>query len=197
MLPILRAISIRPALLALLAIVAGGLTLAGPSTIAVAGRQSAAVPRLPRDVKLSAADATRLAGEARAGVKVEIPPNFELKLWAPDALIVDPVALEFDEKGTVYATSTSRNNMPLDIREHPTWVPPVHTLKTVADLRAFYEKELAPERSAKNQWLPDLNQDGSNDIRDLALLKERLYRIQDADGDGIAETSRILIEGSG
>jgi quinoprotein glucose dehydrogenase len=194
-LPILRAIRIRPALLALLAIVAGGLTLAGPSTIAGAGRQSAAVPQLPRDVKLSAADATRLADEARAGVKVEIPPNFELKLWAPDTLIVDPVALDFDEEGTVYATSTSRNNMPLDIREHPTWVPTVHTLKTVPDLRQFYEKELAPERSAKNQWLPDLNQDGSNDIRDLALLKERLYRIQDTDGDGIADTSKIMIEG--
>ncbi len=195
MLPILRAISIRHTLLALVAIVAGALTLAGPSTIAGAGRQSAAVPQLPRDVKLSAADVTRLADEARASVKVEIPPNFELKLWAPDSLIVDPVALEFDEKGTVYATSTSRNNMPLDIREHPTWVPTVHTLKTVPDLRQFYEKELAPERSAKNQWLPDLNQDGSNDIRDLALLKERLYRIQDTDGDGIADTSKIMIEG--
>ena len=195
MLPILRSVSIRHALLALAAILAGTLTLVDPSTIAGAGRQSAAVPQLPRDVKLSAADVTRLADEARKDVKVEIPPNFELKLWAPDALIVDPVALEFDEKGTVYATSTSRNNMPLDIREHPTWVPTVHTLKTVPDLRQFYEKELAPERSAKNQWLPDLNQDGSNDIRDLAQLKERLYRIQDTDGDGIADTSKIMIEG--
>ena len=169
--------------------------IAGPCVTTPAGRQSAAVRPLPRDVKLSAADVARLAAEARTGVKVEIPPNFELKLWAPDALIVDPVALEFDEKGTVYATSTSRNNMPLDIREHPTWVPTVHTLKTVAGLREFYEKELAPERSAKNQWLPDLNQDGSNDIRDLALLKERLYRIEDTDGDGLADTSKIMIEG--
>ncbi len=194
MLPILRSIRIRHALIALV-ICAGTLTLVDPSTIAGAGRQSAAVPQLPRDVKLSAADVTRLADEARKGVKVEIPPDFELKLWAPDTLIVDPVALEFDETGTVYATSTSRNNMPLDIREHPTWVPTVHTLKTVPDLREFYEKELAPERSAKNQWLPDLNQDGSNDIRDLALLKERLYRIQDTDGDGVADTSKIMIEG--
>ena len=71
--------------------------------------------------------------------------------------------------------------MPLDIREHPTWVPTVHTLKTVADLREFYAKELAPERSAQNKWLPDLNQDGSHDLRDLAELKERLYRIQDTE----------------
>ena len=71
----------------------------------------------------------------------------------------------------------------------------VHTLKTVADLREFYRKELAPERSASNRWLPDLNQDGSNDIRDLVELKERLYRIQDTNGDGVADSSKIMIEG--
>ncbi len=173
------------------------LTLAGRPLSHDSGEpgQSAAARQLPQNVKLSAADATRLAAEARKGVNVEMPPGLELKLWASDQLVVDPVALEFDEKGTLYATSTSRNNMPLDIREHPTWVPTVHTLKTVADLREFYRKELAPERSAQNKWLPDLNQDGSNDIRDLAELKERLYRIQDTDGDGVADTSKIMIEG--
>ena len=157
--------------------------------------QSTTARQLPRNVKLPAADAVRLAAEARKSVDVEMPQNFALELWASDELIVDPVALEFDEKGTLYATSTSRNNMPLDIRDHPTWVPTVHTLKTVTDLREFYRKELAPERSASNKWLPDLNQDGSNDIRDLAELKERLYRIQDTDGDGVADTSKIMIEG--
>ena len=169
--------------------------MAVPGVLTGAPGQSAAARQLPRNVKLSPADAARLAAEARKGVSVEMPPNFELKLWASDELIVDPVALEFDESGTLYATSTSRNNMPLDIRDHPTWVPTVHTLKTVGDLLAFYRKELAPERSAKNQWLPDLNQDGSNDIRDLVELKERLYRIQDTDGDGLADTSKIMIEG--
>ena len=68
--------------------------------------------------------------------------------------------------------------MPLDIREHPTWVPTVHTLKTVSDLREFYRRELAPARSNQNKWLPDLNQDGSHDERDLAEFKDRVYRIQ-------------------
>ena len=31
-------------------------------------------------------------------------------------LVIDPVALDFDERGTLYATSTSRDNLPLDIR---------------------------------------------------------------------------------
>jgi putative membrane-bound dehydrogenase-like protein len=172
--------------LAAIVAVPAGMTLVGQST---AARQ------LPREVTISPADAVRQATEARTGVNVEMPANLELKLWASDELIVDPVALEFDGSGTLYATSTSRNNMPLDIRDHPTWVPIVHTLKTVADLREFYRKELAPERSASNRWLPDLNQDGSNDIRDLVELKERLYRIQDTNGDGVADSSRIMIEG--
>jgi quinoprotein glucose dehydrogenase len=183
--------------LTLVVVVPNVWTLAWRSSAHASGaaKQSATPRRLPQNVTLSASDAQRLAAEARKGVNVEMAPGLELTLWAPDELIVDPVALEFDEKGTLYATSTSRNNMPLDIREHPTWVPTVHTLKTVADLREFYRKELAPERSAQNKWLPDLNQDGSNDIRDLAELKERLYRIQDTDGDGVADTSKIMIEG--
>ena len=175
-----------------LGVVAAIVAVPGALTLA---SQSAAARQLPREVTISPADAVRQATEARTGVNVEMPANLELKLWASDELIVDPVALEFDSRGTLYATSTSRNNMPLDIRDHPTWVPIVHTLKTVADLREFYRKELAPERSASNRWLPDLNQDGSNDIRDLVELKERLYRIQDTNGDGVADSSKIMIEG--
>ncbi|HET7218906.1 MAG TPA: HEAT repeat domain-containing protein [Vicinamibacterales bacterium] len=168
-------------------------TLAGALTISA--RQTSNPRQPPRSVQLTAPEAARLAAEARKGVSVEMPPGLELKLYASDELIVDPVALEFDPAGTLYVTSTSRNNMPLDIRDHPTWVPTVHTLKTVGDLREFYRKELAPGRSAQNQWLPDLNRDGSHDERDLAELKERVYRLQDTDGDGIADTSRIMIEG--
>jgi quinoprotein glucose dehydrogenase len=161
-----------------------------------AGGQPAGPPSvLPRTVQLTPADAARAAAEARKGVSATVPPGLELTLYASDDLLVDPVALEFDDKGNLYVVSTSRANLPLDIRGHPTWVPTVHTLKTVPDLLAFYKKELAPERSAQNRWIPDLNKDGSNDIRDLAELKERLYRIQDTNGDGIADTSKIMIEG--
>ena len=175
--------------------VPGALTLAGRAASEGPGAPSqTAVPELPRNVRLTAADAARLAAEARKSVNVEMPPGFELNLWASDALLVDPMALEFDENGTLYVTSTGRVDMPLDIRGHPSWVPTVHTLKTVADLREFYRKELAPENSARNKWLPDLNKDGSNDLRDLAELKERVYRIQDTDSDGLADTSKIVIE---
>ncbi len=182
-------VSRRALVLALLVAVPGGLTLSG--------RQAAQPPAaLPRSVQLTPADATRLAAEARKGASVELASGVELSLFAPDSLITDPVSLEFDEAGTLFVTSTSRVNSPLDIRGHPTWVPTVHTLKTVADLRAFYARELAPERSAANAgWLPDWNKDGSHDQRDIAELKDRVYRVQDTNGDGIADSSRIIVEG--
>lgn len=151
-------------------------------------------PRSPI-VRLSPAQALQRATAARRAVSVQLASGLELAAWAPDGLVIDPVALDFDERGALYATSTSRNNMPLDIRAHPSWVPLVHSLKSVADLLDFYRRELAPERSAENSWLPDTNNDGSRDWRDLARLTERLYRIEDTNGDGVADRSQIMIDG--
>lgn len=149
----------------------------------------------PQRVQLSRADAERLAREARAEAKVEVPDGLALTLFAPTELIIDPVAIDLDPDGVLYATSTTRNNLPLDIRGHRDWMTVAHTLKSLADLRAFYEKEMAPGRSAQNTWIDDLNGDGSRDIRDLREMKERIYRIQDTDGDGIADQSEIVKEG--
>jgi quinoprotein glucose dehydrogenase len=171
--------------------------LAAPAALPLIGGQSGArlEPNLPPPVRLSPAESERLAAEARQKVNVVLPPGVELTLWAPDALLADPVAVDVDPQGRVYVASTSRNSLPLDIRGHPNWVPLVHTLKTVEDLRTFYEREMASERSAANTWIPDLNKDGVRDIRDLEELKERLYRLEDTNGDGRADLSQVMAEG--
>ena len=157
--------------------------------------QVAPAPPRPTLVTLDKADAARLVEAGRAAVQVEMPAGVELKLWAPDGLIADPVALEVTPDGTVYVAGTQRNNLPLDIRGHTDWMTTAHTMKTVADLRRFYADVMAPANSAKNGWIPDANGDGSKDIRDLAEFKERVYRVQDTDGDGIADKSQIVYEG--
>ena len=85
-------------------------------------------------------------------------PGMELALWAPEGLVSDPVAIDLDDQGIAYVTSSSRVNMPLDIRGHPTWTTTAHTLKTVDDLVQFYRRELAPDQSAKNAWIEDSEQ---------------------------------------
>ncbi len=157
-----------------------------------------AAPAAPADrpeARLTAEEARAAARAARAEVNVEVPEGLELSLWASRDLLVDPVAMDFDPDGVMYLTSTTRNDLPLDIRGHRDWMTLAHTLRTLPDLRAFYMKVMAPERSDENTWIDDLNGDGSRDYRDLEEMKERIYRLEDSDGDGIADRSRIIVEG--
>jgi len=186
----------RPTLLRAALAASGGLMLMVP---VMRGDQSppgsTASSRPAAQVRLTKAEAAGSAKDARTKVKVEIPEGVELTLWASERLISDPIAIDVDPDGTAYVISSSRADLPLDIRGHADWLPIVHTLKTNEALREFYRKDLAPENSARNQWIPDLNKDGSRDGRDLTELKERIVRIQDTDADGIADTSRVMKEG--
>lgn len=147
------------------------------------------------EVRLTADEAATAARVARAEVNVEVPDGLELTLWASSDLLVDPVAMDFDPDGVMYLTSTTRNDLPLDIRAHRDWMTLAHTLRTLPDLKAFYAEVMAPERSDENDWIDDLNGDGSRDYRDLEEMKERIYRLEDTDGDGIADRSRIVADG--
>lgn len=169
--------------------------LAIASGIFVSGQAQSLVPRRPALVTLDKAEAEKLATAARAAAQVQMPAGVELKLWSPDGLIADPISIDVDADGTVYVAGSQRNNLPLDIRGHPDWMTVAHTMKTTEDLRRFYAELMTPENSAKNGWIPDANGDGIRDIRDLAEFKERIYRVQDTDGDGIADKSQILYEG--
>ena len=53
------------------------------SSVLLRGDQSPAVAPASEVVRLSAADAARLAKEARDRVRVELPAGLELTLWAP------------------------------------------------------------------------------------------------------------------
>ncbi|MPZ20285.1 MAG: c-type cytochrome [Luteitalea sp.] len=161
------------------------------------GRQPQSAAKAPGSahVRLSRPEAASLAREAREEVKVDLPAGIELTLWASEQLVNDPVAIDIDPAGAAYVTSTARNNLPLDIRGHEDWMATVHTLRSVDDLRAFYRREMAPERSEENEWIQDLNLDGSRDIRDLAELKERVIRVRDTDDDGLADTADTVAEG--
>ena len=152
-------------------------------------------PARPVSVRIEPAEATRTAEETRRQVNVEVAPGMELQLWASERLIADPVAISIDARGTAYVASTTRSSMPLDIRGHRDWVPVVHTLRTNEQLQEFYRRVMAPERSDQNAWIADLNGDGSRDLRDYTELKERVVRLRDTNGDGVADAADTLAEG--
>jgi quinoprotein glucose dehydrogenase len=158
----------------------------------------AAAPFSPQHVRLAPDSAARLARAGREAMSAELAPGLELSLWAPEPLIADPIGIAFDERGRMYVTRTTRTNRnEIDIRAHPDWMVPSITFKHVEDKRAFYQRILAPDRSAQNQWLRDFNNDGSRDWRDLTTHTEGLYRLEDTNGDGVADVSLHILQDFG
>lgn len=117
--------------------------------------------------------------------------------WSGTLNVPDPVALTLDEKGAVYVTSTTRRKVAdLDIREHTQWIADDQALTSPLEKEAFYKRVLAPGalRGPRGS-LKDHNGDGSVDWRDLTVHKERIYKLVDTDGDGVADKATVFAEG--
>ena len=135
-------------------------------------------------------DPVKKAQEVREKIPIKIADGLTIKLWASDTLAPDPIAMSIDDNGAVYLTRTNRQkNSEFDIRGHQNWMTASIGLQSVEDRRAFLRKTFAPEKSAENTWLKDLNEDGSHDWRDLAVEKEEIWKIEDKNKDGIADVS--------
>src|SRR5690606_29165150 len=138
--------------------------------------------------------AAELAETIGNQINAELDSGLTLKLWGVDSLIISPIAIDVDDHGRLFYTTTDRQkHSEFDIRGHRDWEIPSIGLQTVEDRRAFLREELSPENSARNTWLADLNGDGSHDWRDLTVEKEKVYRVEDTDGDGIADRSQLIV----
>ena len=156
------------------------------------GQQGAADKRIKQmDSTLTA----RIADSIEAVVKPELAEGLTLKLWGIDSLVISPIAIDIDDHGKLYYTTTNRQkNSEFDIRGHRDWEIPSISLQTVEDRRAFLHKELSPENSNRNRWLADLNGDSSHDWRDLTIEKENVYSLEDISGDGVADKSQLVVD---
>ncbi|MGK6350179.1 HEAT repeat domain-containing protein [Parapedobacter sp. DT-150] len=145
--------------------------------------------------KMDPARTAQLAADVEGRVKAELDSGLTLKLWGIDSLVVSPIAIDVDDHGRLFYTTTDRQkNSEFDIRGHVDWEIPSISLQTVEDRRAFLREELSPENSARNTWLADLNGDGSHDWHDLTVQKEKVYRVEDVSGDGVADQSQLIVD---
>lgn len=141
------------------------------------------------------AKAASLAKSIEAVVKPELADSLTLNLWGVDSLVISPIAIDIDDLGRIYYTTTNRQkNSEFDIRGHRDWELASIQLQTVEEKRAFLHKELSPENSDKNKWLKDLNGDSSHDWRDMTVEKENVYRMEDLNGDGIADKTQLIVD---
>ncbi len=148
----------------------------------------------PLIVREDPAKAALKATEIRKNTAAQLADGLTLTLWASDSLAPDPVAMSIDDQGKVYLTRTNRQkHSEFDIRGFRHWMTPSIAFQSVEDRRAFLRSTFAPEKSSENEWLNDLNNDGSHDWHDLAVEKDEIWRLEDQSGDGMADIStRIL-----
>ena len=145
--------------------------------------------------QIDPARAASMAKSIESLVKPELADGLSLSLWGVDSLVISPIAIDIDDSVKIYYTTTNRQkNSEFDIRAHKDWEIASIQLQTVEEKRAFLHKELSPENSSKNGWLKDVNGDGSHDWRDMTLEKENVYRLEDKNGDGVADQSQLVVD---
>jgi putative membrane-bound dehydrogenase-like protein len=148
----------------------------------------------PEIVSLNEQEAAEEAEKIRDNISAELSEGLELKLWASEKLLADPIGMDIDNKGRAFINVTHRSgNSEFDIRGHRDWMIESISWDEVQDRKEFLHRELAPERSEQNEWLQDHNEDGSHDWRDLTVIKETVYMVEDSSGDGIADRSQLYL----
>jgi len=186
----------------LLAPLVGSLLLIGgcskdapPAAEATKVEASAASSVATLDITRVTPEEARTAAQAiEQQVPLTLAEGVTGELWASEKLLGDTVAIHVDDKGRVWAGITQRsNNSEFDIRGYPEWEHPSVAFSTVEDRRAFLHSELAPEKSAQNERIPDRNNDGSHDWRDLAVMTEKVIRLEDTQGSGKADFAQTAV----
>lgn len=149
----------------------------------------------PKIINLTEQEAAEQAQKIREKIAPELADGFDLSLWASEKLLEDPIGLDVDNQGRIFITVTNRRrSSEIDIRRHRDWMIESISWNEVEDRKNFLHRELSPGRSEVNSWLPDQNDDGSHDWRDLTVEREEIYRIEDTSGDGIADQSQLYIK---
>ncbi|MFK7736937.1 MAG: hypothetical protein AB8B50_12955, partial [Pirellulaceae bacterium] len=123
--------------------------------------------------------------------------SLKFQKWSGDINVPDPVAISVDDQGRVFVTQTRRRKIQdLDIRQHQEWIPHDLSFTSVEDKRKFFRETLAVggDDGMQSKHVQDLNEDGHHDWRDLTVVSEAIYRLQDVDGDGKADEIKTFAE---
>ena len=163
--------------------------------LVLVGYQNEKDPIDRRIRRIAPEKAAQMAKAIEATVTPELAEGLTATVWGVDSLVSDPIAIDIDDNGRLYYTRTNRQkNSEFDIRSHQDWEIESNRLQSVEDKRAFLHHVLSPENSKKNDWLADLNKDGSHDWRDMTVEKENVYRLEDTSGDGVADLSQLVVD---
>ncbi|HTU64943.1 MAG TPA: HEAT repeat domain-containing protein [Steroidobacteraceae bacterium] len=132
------------------------------------------VERLPTPVMDPASDDAQLAIK-----RFSLPKDLQAKLWAAEPMLANPVAIDFDEKGRLFVSETYRyRTSVLDIRDYMGMLERDLANRTIED-RLKMQHEVFGEEAAKQ----------------FAIESEVVRLVEDKDGDGKADSSRVFADG--
>ena len=127
--------------------------------------------------------------------------NLEVSLWAKQPMLKNPVAISHDHQGRLYVTEANRRkSTDLDVRnmkglEPIPWPALDYSLTSVEERRTLLKTYFDPMNGMEHPWLKDFDGDGTKHWIDLQQKTERVHRIVDTNGDGVADESSVFAEG--
>ncbi|MEX2380890.1 MAG: PVC-type heme-binding CxxCH protein [Opitutales bacterium] len=108
----------------------------------------------------------------------QVPSDLEVRLWAAEPMLANPVAFRFDEQGRAYLAETFRHSSGvMDIRGIMPWLDEELANRTVDDRIATMKRHLGDRISQATEH------------------SERVRLIEDRDGDGVADRSTVFADG--
>jgi quinoprotein glucose dehydrogenase len=108
----------------------------------------------------------------------KVPDGFQVKLWAAEPMVANPVCLSVDEHGRVYVGETFRIHHGVeDDRGHMDWLDDDMASKTVEDRRAMLKKHVGRK------------------IDDYAQQQDRIRLLEDRSGRGKADHVSVFADG--
>ena len=133
----------------------------------------------PADGKPYSPKISPASGEGVAAIKrVKVPEGMEMRLWAAEPLLANPVAFTFDNKGRCFVAETYRLHAGVtDIRNHMDWLDADLACRTVADRDRMYQDKLKEKAD------------------EYGFHHDRVKLVVDSDGDGIADKAEVFADG--
>jgi quinoprotein glucose dehydrogenase len=130
--------------------------------------------RSPAPVVQPASDEAQQARQ-----RMTLPPGLEIKLWAAEPMLANPVAFNFDERGRIFVAESHRyRTSVLDIRDYM-WM---------------LEDELANRNEA--DWMATLQRRfGPEGLKELSIETEVVRLLEDSKGTGVADRSMVYADG--
>ncbi|MGH7958335.1 MAG: DUF7133 domain-containing protein [Opitutaceae bacterium] len=118
--------------------------------------------------------------EAEMALKrMKLPEGLDIKLWAAEPMLANPVAFNFDEKGRIFVAETYRyRSSVLDIRDYM-WV---------------LEDDLA-SRTIGDRTKLIRNKFGLEGEKELSIEGEVVRLLEDSNHDGVADKSYVYADG--